>query len=99
MHSAKVRDSSDFRTADGTRVMRGRLQLFPFNAQNAANACQTWSSCGGNGFADVQFMMRTLNSAVRRRASSATVLLVLACSSGVAAFSLVSVQQEIEIGK
>ena len=44
-------------------------------------------------------MMRALNSAVRRRASSATVLAVLACSSGVAAFSLVSVQQEIEIGK
>lgn len=44
-------------------------------------------------------MMRALNSAVRRRAPSATVLLVLACSSGVAAFSLVSVQQEIEIGK
>jgi beta-barrel assembly-enhancing protease len=44
-------------------------------------------------------MMRALNTAVRRRVTSAVVLAVLACSSGVAAFSLVSVQQEVEIGK
>lgn len=45
--------------------------------------------------------MRASSTAVRprTRSAAATALCTLACASGVAAFSLVSVQQEVEIGK